>query len=224
MNIPHDEALSRIMKEKLVAILRGVPMDRIDGVVGSLVRGGVRVLEFTFDHNEPDYMAANAAKIRYTAEKFGDPAIVGCGTALPVPDVEAAYDAGACLVISPNVDMAVIRRAGQLGMVSMPGALTPTEIAAAYAMGADIVKLFPAGELGLGYIKAVRGPLCHIPMRAGGGVKPENVSDFPDAGVCGFGVGGQLVLAKAVKSGDGAAIEARARAFTEAIRAWEEAK
>ena len=207
----HEEILARIKKEKLVAILRGVPMDRIDGVVGALVRGGVRVLEFTFDHDEPDCVAANAAKIRRTVEKFGDQVLVGCGTALTVEEVEAAHDAGACLVISPNVDMAVIRRANQLDMVSMPGALTPTEIVAAYEMGADIVKLFPAGELGLGYIKAVRGPLKHIPMSAVGGVKPENVKDFLDAGVCGFGVGGQLVLSKAVKSGDDAAIEARAK-------------
>ena len=220
----HEEILARIKKEKLVAILRGVPMDRIDGVVGALVRGGVRVLEFTFDHDEPDCVAANAAKIRRTVEKFGDQVLVGCGTALTVEEVEAAHDAGACLVISPNVDMAVIRRANQLDMVSMPGALTPTEIVAAYEMGADIVKLFPAGELGLGYIKAVRGPLKHIPMSAVGGVKPENVSEFLDAGVCGFGVGGPLVLAAAVKSGDDAAIEERAKAFTQAIEAWKAAK
>ena len=220
----HEEILARIKKEKLVAILRGVPMDRIDGVVGALVRGGVRVLEFTFDHDEPDCVKANAEKIRRTVEKFGDQVLVGCGTALTVEEVEAAHDAGACLVISPNVDMAVIRRANQLDMVSMPGALTPTEIVAAYEMGADIVKLFPAGELGLGYIKAVRGPLKHIPMSAVGGVKPENVKDFLDAGVCGFGVGGQLVLSKAVKSGDDAAIEARAKEFTDAIAQWEAAK
>jgi len=220
----HEQVLERIKKEKLVAILRGVPMDRIDGVVGALVRGGVRVLEFTFDHDEPDCVAANAAKIRYTVEKFGDQVVVGCGTALTVEEVEAAYDAGARLVISPNVDMAVIRRTKQMGMVSMPGALSPTEIVAAYDMGADIVKLFPAGELGLGYIKAVRGPLKHIPMSAVGGVKPENVSEFLNAGVCGFGVGGQLVLSKAVKSGDDAAIEARAKEFTDAIARWEAEK
>ena len=217
----HDEVLARIGQEKLVAILRGVPMERVDGVVGALVRGGVRILEFTFDHAEPDYMAANAAKIRRAVEKFGDQALVGCGTALTVEEVEAACDAGACLAISPHVDLAVIRRARQLGMVSMPGALTPTEIVAAHTMGADIVKLFPAGELGLGYIKAVRGPLAHIPMSAVGGVKPENVDEFLNAGVCGFGVGGQLVLGKAVKSGDDAAIEARAKEFTQAIAQWE---
>ena len=220
----HEEVLARIQEEKLVAILRGVPMDRIDGVVGALVRGGVRVLEFTFDHAEPDCVKANAEKIRHTVEKFGDQVLVGCGTTLTVEEVEAAYDAGACLMISPNVDMAVIRRAKQLGMVAMPGALTPTEIVAAYEMGADIVKLFPAGELGLGYIKAVRGPLKHIPMSAVGGVKPENVKEYLDAGVCGFGVGGPLVLSAAVKSGEYDAIEERAKAFTQAIEAWKAAK
>ena len=220
----HEQVLARIKEEKLVAILRGVPMDRIDGVVGALVRGGVKVLEFTFDHAEPDCVKANAEKIRRTVEKFGDQVLVGCGTTLTVEEVEAAYKAGACLMISPNVDEAVIRRAKELNMVAMPGALTPTEIVAAYNMGADIVKLFPAGELGLGYIKAVRGPLKHIPMSAVGGVKPENVSEYLDAGVCGFGVGGPLVLAKAVKSGDDAAIEERAKAFTDAIKAWGAAK
>ena len=215
-----EQVLARIQEEKLVAILRGVPMDRIDGVVGALVRGGVRILEFTFDHAEPDCVKANAEKIRRTVEKFGDQVLVGCGTTLTIEEVEAAHDAGACLVISPNVDMAVIRRTKQLDMVSMPGALTPTEIVAAYDMGADIVKLFPAGELGLGYIKAVRGPLKHIPMSAVGGVKPENVGEYLDAGVCGFGVGGPLVLSAAVKSGDDAAIEERAKAFTDAIKAW----
>ena len=217
----HEEALSVIIKERLVAILRGVPMARVDGVVQALWRGGVRVLEFTFDHAEPDYIADNAAKIRHTVERFGDRVLVGCGTALTAQEVDAAHEAGACLVISPNVDEAVIRRAKELGMVSMPGALTPTEIVKAWELGADIVKLFPAGELGLGYIKAVRGPLAHIPMSAVGGVKPENVSDFLNAGVCGFGVGGQLVLGKAVKSGDDEAIEKRAREFTDAIAKWE---
>lgn len=94
----HEEVLARVRKEKLIALLRGVPMDRIDGVVGALVRGGVRILEFTFDHGEPDCVAANAAKIRRTVEKFGDQVLVGCGTALTVQEVEAAYDAGACLV------------------------------------------------------------------------------------------------------------------------------
>ena len=120
----HQEVLSVIKKEKLVAILRGVPMDRIDGVVSALIAGGVRVLEFTFDHDNADCIAQNAAKIRHTVEHYGDKVLVGCGTALTVEEVDAAHDAGACLVISPNVDAAVIARAKELDMVSMPGALT----------------------------------------------------------------------------------------------------
>lgn len=222
--LSHHEALTRIKAAKLVAILRHVPTEKLDGVVEALIAGGVRVLEFTFDHDRTDCVKENAEKIRHTVEKYGDRVLVGCGTALTVQEVEAAGDAGACLVISPNVDYGVIRRTRQLGMVSMPGALTPTEIVAANGAGADIVKLFPAGTLGVSYIKAVRGPLAYIDMSAVGGVKPENVAEFLDAGVCGFGVGGQLVLPDAVKTGDFAAIQARAKAFTDAIAQWEAAK
>lgn len=221
MSLNHDEALQIIKRERLVAILRGVPMARVDGVVSALIAGGVRVLEFTFDHGHPGYIEENAEKIRYAVERYGDKAVVGCGTALSEQEVQVAYDAGARLVISPDVNVSVIRKARELQMVAMPGALSPTEIVTAWNAGADIVKLFPAGELGLGYIKAVRGPLGYIPMSAVGGVKPENVKDFLNAGVCGFGVGGQLVLSSAVKSGDDAAIEARAREFTQAIAEWE---
>ena len=181
-------------------------------------------LESTFDHLLPDPIADNCEKLRAIRRAFGKEICLGVGTTLTVEEVQAACDAGAEYVISPSTKPAVIRETRRLGMVSIPGAMTPTEVCAAWDEGADIVKLFPAGELGLGYIKAVRGPLRHIPMSAVGGVKPENVKDYLDAGVCGFGVGGPLVLANAVKSGDDAAIEARARLFTEAIRAWEAAR
>lgn len=220
----HDEILADILKTRLVAILRGVPMERVEGVVRALIAGGVRVLELTFDHDRENYLEENTEKIHFVCEMFGDAVAVGCGTALTVREVEAARQAGAGLVVSPDGNEDVICRARALDMVSMPGALTPTEIVAAHRAGADIVKLFPAGELGLGYIRAVRGPLCHIPMSAVGGVKPENVQDFLNAGVCGFGVGGQLVPGSAVSRGDYAEIEARARAFTGAIADWEAAQ
>lgn len=217
----HDEVLSIIRQKKLVAILRGVPVGRLDGVVGALIRGGVGVLEFTFDHRAEDCVAENTEKIRRAVAEFGSRIVVGCGTALTETEVEAAYAAGAELVVSPDTNPAVIARTRALGMVSMPGAMTPTEIVAAWHAGADIVKLFPAGELGVPYIKAILGPLSHIPMSAVGGVKPENAADFLDAGVCGFGIGSQLVLPGAVKSGDDAALEAQAKRFVNAIAAWE---
>ena len=221
MRQTHEQALEQLKRHRLVAILRGVPMERVPGVVQALLDGGVRVLEFTFDHTGPEDVARNAEKIRYVTERYGDQLLVGCGTALSVQEVEAAFEAGGQLAIMPNTDGAVIRRARELDMVTMPGALTPTEVVAAWNAGADMVKLFPAGELGPRYIKAVRGPLSHIPLSAVGGVRPENVPDFLDAGICCFGVGGQLVLPEAVKSGDDQAIRDRARAFTDAIADWE---
>ena len=219
--LSHYEALTRIKAAKLVAILRHVPTEKLDGVVEALMAGGVRVLEFTFDHDRADCVKENAEKIRHTVEKYGDRVLVGCGTALTVQEVEAAGDAGACLVISPNVDYGVIRRTRQLGMVSMPGALTPTEIVMAYNAGADIGKLFPAGTLGVPYIKAVRGPLGYIPMSAVGGGRPETIADFLNVGVCGFGGGGELVKKEFVRSGDMNALTSRARKFVHAIEQWE---
>ena len=219
--LSHYEALTRIKAAKLVAILRHVPTEKLDGVVEALIAGGVRVLEFTFDHDRADCVKENAKKIRHTVEKYGDRVLVGCGTALTVQEVEAAGDAGACLVISPNVDVSVIAKTKALGAISMPGALTPTEIVMAYNAGADIVKLFPAGTLGVPYIKAVRGPLGYIPMSAVGGVRPETIADFLNVGVCGFGVGGELVKKEFVRSGDMNALTSRARKFVHAIEQWE---
>lgn len=221
--LTHHEAVETVKKEKLVAILRRVPREKLLRVVESLRAGGVRVLECTFDHDQPGYVEDNCEKIAAIARAYGDELLVGCGTALSAAEVEAAVSAGAHLVISPSTDLSVVERTRALGAVSMPGALTPTEIVTAWNAGADFVKLFPAGELGLAYVKAVRAPLCHIPMTAVGGVKPENVGDFLSAGVAGFGVGGQLVPASAVAAGDYDAIRARAEAFTQAIRAWEAA-
>ena len=166
-------------------------------------------------------MARNCERIHAVRSRFPDDLLVGCGTALTVEEVEKSVAAGGQLVISPNTDAAVIRRTRELGAVSMPGALTPTEIVAAYQAGADLVKLFPAGELGVGYIRAVRGPLSHIPMTAVGGVRPETVAAFLDAGVVGFGVGGELVRKDLLRAGDMAGLTARAREFVDAIEAWE---
>lgn len=90
----HHEVLTAIRREKLIAILRGVPMEKLDGVVEALAAGGVRILEFTFDHDGEDCIRENAEKIRHTVEKYGSSMLVGCGTALTVAEVEAACDAG----------------------------------------------------------------------------------------------------------------------------------
>lgn len=220
----YEQALSMIRRHKLVAILRGVPMELSLEVARALHCGGVRVLEFTFDHAQSAYIEKTAEQVRRVTAVFGDELLVGCGTVLTAGEVRAGHEAGANLMISPNVDSEVIRLTRKLDMVSMPGALTPTEIVNAHALGADVVKLFPAGVLGTGYIRAVRAPLGHIPMSAVGGVSPENVWDFLDAGVCSLGVGGEMVRKADLESGNMEALAQRAQAFVRAVQEWEEAR
>ena len=188
------------------------------------VANGIHCIEVTFDQASAEKRLETAKSIRAIKETLGDQVSVGAGTVMTVEQVQMAAEAGAEYMISPNVDEEVIKETKRLGKLSIPGAMTPSEVAAAYKMGADIVKLFPANEVGLSYIKAIKAPLSHIPLMAPGGVRPSNAAESLKAGSAAIGVGGQLVLSKAVKSGDDAAIEARAREFTDAIKAWEAAK
>ena len=132
--------------------------------------------------------------------------------------VERAYAAGAQFIVSPDTNVAVIQRTRELGMVSMPGAMTPSEAMAAHTAGADFVKLFPAGALGAGYIKAVRAPLSHIAFLAVGGINENNAKSFIEAGCVGLGVGGNLVNKAWIEAGEFNKIAALARTFVENIQ------
>lgn len=216
-----QQVITGLTQRRLVAILRGAPADKAPALVETLLRGGVHILEFTFDHGRPGYLDDTCLKVRRVKEAFGDDVLVGCGTVLCAEEADAAADAGAQLMICPHTDAQLIVYGKRRGMVCIPGALTPTEVVAAHHAGADMVKLFPAGELGLGYIRALRAPLPHIPLLAVGGVKPDNVGEFLSAGVTGFGVGSQLVDEQALRDDDFDGIFRRAQAFTAAIAAWE---
>lgn len=220
----HQQAFAAIQKHKLIAILRGISLEDSLDVARALYDGGVRVLEFTYDHNQPDYLDKNNEQVRRVCEAFGDELLVGCGTVLTPEEVQCGYEAGARLMISPNVDLNVIRRSRELDLISMPGAMTPTEVVNAYNAGADIIKLFPAGVLGINYIKALRAPLCHIPMSAVGGITPETAAAFLNTGVCGLGIGSEMVRLQDVAAHDMAAVTARAASFVQAVAAWEAQK
>lgn len=207
----------RIIDSKLIAIFRKVPEDKLVAAAEALVRGGVQVMEITFDHGREDCFGALVRQVRMLKDALGDGVSVGAGTVLTAEEVEIAAGAGAQLIVSPNADANVIRRTKELGLVSCPGAMTPTEIVSAYQAGADFVKLFPAEQLGVPFIKAVRGPLGHIPLLAVGGADEKNAGDFIKAGACGIGVGGKLVRADLIANGDWAALEALAREFTKAL-------
>ena len=138
---------------------------------------------------------------------------MGAGTVTSLEMLEGAYNAGAKFIVSPDTNPEVIKATVEKGMVSMPGAMTPTEIITAYKCGADFVKVFPVLNLGADYIKAVRGPYNHIPLLAVGGVNEKNMGDFIKAGACGVGVGGNLVNKDWIAKGEFEKITELAKEF-----------
>ncbi|HZG58299.1 bifunctional 4-hydroxy-2-oxoglutarate aldolase/2-dehydro-3-deoxy-phosphogluconate aldolase [Paenibacillus sp.] len=203
----------QVLEHKVIAIVRGVEASRILPTVKALYDGGIRLVEVTIDQDQADAVQRTAAKIQAIASHFGSDICVGAGTVLTAEQVAAMAEAGAQYMISPHVDANVIRKTKELGKLSIPGALTPTEAVTAHTAGADFVKLFPAGELGIPFIKALMAPLRHIPMLAVGGVTPDNVKNFLDSGMSGVGVGGNLVLKHAIETEAFEEITAAAKRF-----------
>lgn len=203
--------IDRIREEKIIAIMRGLSVERAKQAAQILMEEGLPLIEVTFDQKSADH-ADTLDAIRALAAMG---VCVGAGTVLTVRQVELAAQAGANYIISPDTSREVIEKTKELGLISMPGALTPTEIVQAWRWGADFVKIFPSSGLGAGYIKAVTAPLSHIPVLAVGGVTPENLGEFMKAGACGAGIGGNLVNAKA----DLDTIRMNAKAFARAREA-----
>ena len=176
------------------------------------------LFESTFDHRRDDCVAENAEKIAALVAALGDRMSIGAGTVLSVDEVRAAHDAGAAFVVSPDSDPEVIAETKRLGMVSIPGAMTPTEIKRAWSLGADVVKLFPADDLGYHYIQNLKGPMPHIPLMATGGVNPDTIPEFLSRGIMAVGTGITIFRPDLVAAEDYEGIKALARAHVEAIR------
>lgn len=194
-----DMVLKAVLENKIIAIVRGVYGDDVLRLSEALLQSGIRMIEVTYDQTGKAENTADT--IRLITEHFAGDVLAGAGTVMSAEQAQIAKDAGARYIISPNVKEEVIRETKKLNMVSMPGALTPTEIAAAYEMGADVVKIFPASVLGPAYIKAVKAPLKHIPVMAVGGINEKNARDYIAAGAAGVGVGGNLVNRQWVSEG-----------------------
>lgn len=211
-------AYETILNEKLVAIVRGFAPETVVEMAKAYVANGIRCIEVTFDQSSAEKRLETVATIKAIKAELGDQVCVGAGTVMSVEQVQMAAEAGAEYMISPNVDEDVIKETKRLGKVSIPGAMTPSEIASAYKMGADIIKLFPANEVGLSYIKAIKAPLKHIPLMATGGVRPVNAADYLAAGSSALGVGGDLVNKEWIAAGAFDKIGNAAKAFVESIK------
>ncbi|MCR5090104.1 MAG: 2-dehydro-3-deoxyphosphogluconate aldolase [Oscillospiraceae bacterium] len=186
------ETLERIDRHRLIAIVRGAEPERCTQVAGALLRGGIRLMEITYDQARPESWEATAGAIREIGRVFGGELSVGAGTVTSPELAELTARVGGSFAVAPDTDVRVIRRCGELGLVAIPGAMTASEIKTAHEAGADYVKLFPAGCLGPGYLRAVRAPLNHVRLLAVGGIDEGNLRDFLRAGAVGAGIGGNL--------------------------------
>ena len=180
-----------IHQYKIFAIIRGIEPEHIVPTVQALIDGGIRLLEVTFDY-EGD-LSSTLDSVRQIRAHFADEVICGVGTATTQLQIHEAARAGAQFVVSPNTNSEVIGLTKQLGMVSIPGAYTPSEVVTAHQAGADFVKLFPAGLAGASYVKALTDVLSTVPMIVVGGVSADNAKQFLDLGAVGVGVGSYLV-------------------------------
>lgn len=213
-----QEIIARVEAEKLIAIVRGIRKEHLIDTAEAMYAGGVRLLEITYSSDGSVSDEETADGIRMLKSHFGDRMGIGAGTVLTERQVELTAAAGGEFIISPDANADVIKKTVALGLVSMPGALTPTEVQAAHRAGADFVKLFPITSLGAPYVKAVRAPLSHIRFLAVGGVDETNMKDYLTAGICGFGIGSNIVNKKMIEAGDFSALTALAKSFIDALR------
>ena len=174
-------------KPVVIAILRGITPDEILPVCEALVAEGITMIEVPM--NSPEVLAS----IARAASEFKARAMIGAGTVTTPKEVEAVAEAGGRFVVSPNCNAAVIAETRRLGLSSFPGIMTPTEAFAAVEAGATGLKIFPAGSLGPGHIKAMTAVLPpDVPLYGVGGTTPDNFADYVAAGCAGFGLGTYL--------------------------------
>ncbi len=208
-----EEMIQRVLDKKIIAIVRGIYGEVCVKLAQALYDGGIELMEVTFNQSRPEEFDRTSDTIRQLVDTMGEKMAIGAGTVTSIETLELAKNAGAKFIVSPDTNEAVIKETVAAGMVSMPGAMTSTEIMTAYSYGADFVKLFPCVNLGTDYIKAIRGPINHIRLLAVGGVNEKNIGEFIRAGVDGAGVGGNLVNKEWIAKGEFHKITALAKEF-----------
>jgi 2-dehydro-3-deoxyphosphogluconate aldolase/(4S)-4-hydroxy-2-oxoglutarate aldolase len=209
MITPFNDTLFRSMP--IVGILRFFPRDQVEHLVPAVVDGGLVNLEVTL--NSP----GAADLIRLTRDLLGPRGNVGAGTVTSMQGLDLALEAGASFIVTPVVLPEVIRACVERGVPVMPGAMTPTEIFTAWNLGASLVKVFPADQLGPGHLRAVKAPFPEIRLMPTGGVTVETLPAFRDAGADAFGVGSPLFDPRQVAAGNWDWFRQRASRFCESF-------
>ena len=204
--------LQKIMDTGVIAIVRVATTQEAIDVCGAVAKGGVKAIEVTM--TVPGAIDA----IREFKKTATEDILLGAGTVLDPETARAVILAGAEFIVSPNLNLDVIKMAHRYGKVVIPGTFTATEILAAWDAGADIVKVFPAGVVGPQYLKDIKGPLPQIRITPTGGVTLDNASEFIRAGAACISVATALVDKKALAEKKFDVISEKARQFIEAVK------
>ena len=212
MTMTPTEALTAWRRTGVIAVLRAPDMARALQTVDALVAGGITGIEITY--TTPD----TADMIRTALDRYGDSALIGAGTVTKPSQAREAADAGARFLVTPGTRPEVAQAVVATAVPAMFGAFTASELMTAVELGATAVKLFPAGLSGPELLRALRGPFPDVPIVPTGGVRPDNLATWLEAGALAVGAGGELCSATAIAADDWDEIERRARAFSAALR------
>ncbi len=210
MNKAH--VINQIRETGIVPVIRAASEDEARKLIEAILAGGISIFEVTMT-------VPNAVSlIKSLVADFGDKAIIGAGTVLDVAAAQNCLAAGAKFIVSPALNSKVIEICRQANAAIFPGALTPTEIVAAWQAGADAVKIFPANAVGgANYLKAIKAPLPQIELMPTGGVTLATIGDFIRAGAIAVGVGSDLADIQAIRAGETEKVTQTSRAFVKAV-------
>ncbi len=189
-----QERLAQLLDRKVIAVIRMTDTDRLMDVIAAIQRGGIEWIEITM-------VVPDAIDVLKEVSQRGGSAVIGAGTILDPETARLAILAGAEFIVSPILNLEVIKLAHRYDRLAIPGAFTPTEILTAWEAGADVVKVFPATALGPAFVKDVQGPLPQVKLCPTGGVTVENAGEFIAAGAACVGVGTDLLDKAAIAEG-----------------------
>ncbi|SDK03477.1 bifunctional 4-hydroxy-2-oxoglutarate aldolase/2-dehydro-3-deoxy-phosphogluconate aldolase [Sediminibacillus albus] len=198
------QTIDRLYQAKVIPVVRKVPVEDFHAIVTALISGGISAIEVTMDSPSADQL------IKEAKDRYGKQAVIGAGTVINMDDFERAVSAGAEFIVSPNFDRAVVTAAKARGLLVIPGVFSPSEMVEAIRLGANMVKVFPAGTLGADFIKNVKGPLSDIPIMCTGGIDLTNAADFFEAGATLVGAGGALINNQYIETKNWGALTAAA--------------
>lgn len=213
-----QELIQLIEQEGLIAIIRGIEEEKCIKIAKALIDGGVKILEVAFNPSDNTTIETTAHIIKRIKETYKDQLTVGAGTVIYEEYLKAAYEAGAEFIYSPDTDTDIIKMTNEFGLVSIPGAITPTECKTAMKAGADIIKLFPTTENDLGYIVNITRPLSHMKFVCTGGVNLDTIEKFLSAGAIGVGTGISIIKPELVENEDYEEMTNLARKHVEIIK------